>query len=408
MVRVLLIGAAIVLAAATGEVGAQHLKPETANNAIVSEKIFDCENGYVSYLRTAKSYCRRAGYPNEVDLCQEWKTYGVYQGRGRSYPDPDTKEEHWVGAVGGMYWPTDAGTATFFIKPWSVATDGPHDTNSPCVDAVRLVSHPEQDIQGSIFSYFIFDLTKKIGCAVKKATLKFKVSPWYSGSAQEGTVRAKLGVFDMLHSGENLINDGKRTCFGDLVKDTKKNPIQFQFPLSKTEFNDYRHYDMDVTASVQADLNDPDATGYAGFLFASRGFGKENMDFAKGVRGLGFTEVILEVELGDCGPAPTLSPSSTMECAAFLFDRLILRVPCLELGGAYYWIDLLLSNTDPIEFTLAGIGPGPETEQCATFNSLNMILRIPCLMLGCVSYWVELQVVNLNPITLRVVNAGLN
>lgn len=401
MLKRALISAALVLVAA-GWAGARPLKPEIVNNAIVSEKLFDCETGFLSYLRTAEGFCRRAGYPNQMDLCQEWKTYRAYQGRSRDY------EEHWVGGVGGLHWPTKAGTATFPTKPWAVATDGPYDTDSPCVDAVRFVSHPEEDIQGSLFSYFIFDLTKKIGCAVNKATLKFKVSPWYSGSAQAGTLRARFGVFDMLHSGENPVNDGKRACFGELVKDEGKNPIELQFPLPTPEFSDYRHYAMDVTASVQADLNDPDATGYTGFLFASRGFGEKNMDFANGARGIGFTEVILEVELGDCGPAPTPSPPSSMTCAAFLFDRQILRVPCVDLGGTAYWIDLLLSKTDPIEFTVAGFGPGTMTEQCATVVPETLILKIPCFLLGCVSYWVELQVVKLDPVTLRAVNAGLN
>ncbi len=266
-------------------------EPLLVNNLMVSETVGSCEAGRVFFLRSG--YCTSTGYPNEFDVCTRYED----EGKTRDY------EDHWVGTVTGLNWPANEANAQYNTLPYEQAMDRPADPDEPCINHVKFVQGTGA-FKRKGFSYFVYDMTDKRGCQVVSATLRFKASPWYSEAAQNGNATVHIGLYDMDHTCENLTNDGKRTCFGNLVNDPANNPLQVQFPHSWT---DYKHYAMDVKDSVQADLTDVGGSGYVGFMIGSRNFGENDIDYAPGMRNFGITEVVLEVELGPCVALPTVS-----------------------------------------------------------------------------------------------------
>ncbi len=102
----------------------------------------------------------------------------------------------------------------------------------------------------------------------------------------------------------------------------------------------------------------------------------------------------------------TTSTAQADQCATFDFSTNTLRIPCLNLGGTSYWLDLGLDVSDlSFEFISAGdYGmPGSATE-CATFDFETNTLQIPCLTLWGAHYCLDLNLVFFNPI--RFVFAG--
>jgi|GEM_PF-6242607 len=275
-------------------------EPELVNNLMVSETVGSCEADRVFFAGT-----NRAPYPDEFDVCDRYQD----EGKSLDYGGPGPEDpQHWVGSVTGINWPSGMADAQYAILPYGQGMDRPADPEEPPINTVRFVQGAS-DFKRKSFSYFIYDMTDKRGCEVISARLRFKTSPWYSSSAQTGNVTVYVGLYDMDHACENLTNDGKRGCFGNLVN-AANNPLQIQFPHSWT---DYEYFEIDVTESVQADLYDADASGYVGFLIGSQGFGEHDIDYAPGVRNLGMTAFILEVELGPCAAPPTVTnvnPSS--------------------------------------------------------------------------------------------------
>jgi len=277
------------------------ITPELANNAVVSMPVFNCEPGHAYYMRTLEQ-CQdpTETYSYMVDVCTDWPSQNP-QTSGQDY------EGNYVGGVGGTNWPAGALGATYPILPYPLATDGPGYEDRPCVDSVMFAANTGTDpYQGRSFSYFVYDMTDYQGCQVEQAILRFKVSPWYSGSAQEGNTTVFFGVYDMNDACENMENDGKRNCFGPLIGD----PISFTFPHTLTN---YEHFERDVTQAVQSDLNQQNFTGYVGFMLGSEGFGANNVDAAPGSRGIGMTEFVLEVTLGECNGAPIPGPTRDSE-----------------------------------------------------------------------------------------------
>ena len=265
-------------------------EPGLVNNLMVSETVGSCEAGRVFFLRTG--YCVQEPYPDEFDVCTRYQD----EGKTKDYHD------HWVGTVTGVNWPANEPDAQYDTLPYAQAMDRPADPE-PCINHVRFAQGASAFKQKG-FSYFVYDMTDKRGCQVVSATLRFKASPWYSEAAQNGDVTVYIGLYDMVHACENLTNDGKRNCFGNLVNDAANNPLQIQFPHS---WNDYEHFAIDVKDSVQTDLTDAGANGYVGFMIGSRNFGVHDIDHAPGMRNFGITEVILEVELGPCSALPTVT-----------------------------------------------------------------------------------------------------
>ena len=273
------------------------VEPPQVNNAVVSEPVFTCEPGHAYYLRTLEQCMDETEtYPYVVDVCDDWPSENP-QTSGQDY------ENNYVGGVSGTNWPAGSPEATYPIAPGALATDGPGYEDRPCVDSVQFLANPGPDpYKGKTFTYFVYDMRGYEGCEVTEAKLKFKVSPWYSGSAQPtGDVTVYIGVYDMNDACENMTNDGKRTCFGPRIGD----PISFTFPHT---LMDYAHYERDVTEAVQADLNQSNFTGYVGFMFGSKDFGVNDIDYEPGSRGIGMTEFVLEVTLGACNGGPTPGP----------------------------------------------------------------------------------------------------
>jgi hypothetical protein len=244
----------------------------------------------------------------------------------------------------GVYWPANGNTETYLTRPYTQAMDGPEpaDPCEPPISSINFVQGTNAFKHNS-FSYFVYDMTDKRNCQVRSATLRFKASPWYSeaAQAQDQDFTAFIGVFDMAHQCENLTQDEKKDCFEALANDPANNPIHFAFPLNPAEFpaeahddcpghppNNYKPYSINVTQSVQADLNDPGASGFVGFMIGSRGFGANDIDAKPGMRNIGMTDFVLEVELGACG-GPTGVPA-TSHWGMLVF--------ALALIGAFVWM----------------------------------------------------------------------
>jgi hypothetical protein len=315
-------------------------QPDLVNNLIVYDEALapSCEPDRVFLLRTSlNSYCSpfEPTYPPRTDACL------------RYFENPPVKMQdycgRWVGGVMGVYWPADEDNATFLTRPYPQAMDGPEpaDPCEPPISSVKFVEGTGQ-FKNKSFSYFVYDMTDKRGCQVRSATLRFKASPWYSEAAQNGNFTAFIGVFDMAHRCENLTQDEKRDCFEALASDPVNNPFHFTFPLNPAEFpaenhddcpghppNNYKPYSVNVTQSVQADLNDAGASGFVGFMIGSRGFGANDIDAQPGMRNVGMTDFVLEVELGPCGGSPTGVPA-TSHWGMLVF--------ALTLIGAFFWM----------------------------------------------------------------------
>ena len=98
------------------------------------------------------------------------------------------------------------------------------------------------------------------------------------------------------------------------------------------------------------------------------------------------------VDLGPGGPdnrygsglafLPDLDP-----CAGYDDARAILHLPCLGVGGSFFWLDL--EPTAGI-WGVAGFGIRAVTDTCAEFTPGDGRLRIPCLNLGSAAYRVEM------------------
>jgi hypothetical protein len=293
-------------------------KPELVNNLIVygdQEAPPSCEAGRVFLLRNTPG-CATGADTTSIEVCERYIDNPPV--KCMDYPIPGVRPSYYVGNVMGVYWPAEEDNKTLETRPEDQAMDGLppcSDMFEPCVDHVKFVQGTNP-FKHKSFSYFVYDMTDKRGCQVNSATLSFKASPYYSRAAQEGDFTAYIGVFNMKHSCENLTNDEKRACFDSLAN----NPVEFAFPVNDDDFPcdpDYlpyceklKKFSVDVTQSVRADLNDSGVSGYVGFMIGSRDFGVNDIDAEPGMRTIGMTEFVLDVELGSCG-GPTVVPATS-------------------------------------------------------------------------------------------------
>lgn len=99
------------------------------------------------------------------------------------------------------------------------------------------------------------------------------------------------------------------------------------------------------------------------------------------------------------------SSAGASSCASF--ENGTLNIPCLEVGSAFYSLDLGLASENPMRFSLAGAAETTGAASCATFNIPLSILHEPCLNMGGTSqYWVDVSVSSWNPLTLELSGAG--
>jgi Tol biopolymer transport system component len=87
--------------------------------------------------------------------------------------------------------------------------------------------------------------------------------------------------------------------------------------------------------------------------------------------------------------------------------RLILNVPYFSFSGRNYWLDLKLIKSNPIQFKLDSFGENPNmtySSYSATFNSNNKILHIPDFYLNGKTYLLNLELTSTNPIIFTLIN----
>ena len=95
------------------------------------------------------------------------------------------------------------------------------------------------------------------------------------------------------------------------------------------------------------------------------------------------------------------------QCAAFDSSSKTLHIPCLKIGGDYYWIDLnIVSLDNSFSLGLKSFGNSIEDGNCATLNFLSNLLHIPCLRLDIDYYWLDLSLVSVDPIILKLTDFG--
>jgi hypothetical protein len=267
------------------------IQPPVVNNLIVSavdQATTPCELNRLLFLRTTPP----CSGTSPMDACNQY----MDQFKSLDY------HGMWTGGVVGVNIPAGFPTTDYSIVPYPQAMDGPPPVNpsEPCIDKIRLINGPAAFKRKS-YSYFVYDMTSHRGCLCNTATLTFNLDIYYSGSAQASPSAAHIGVYDMNHNCENLTNDPKRGCFGSLVSDPEKNPVTVNYPVplygSPGLVNNQKvPYSVNVKSSVQADLYDPAASGYVGFMFASN-----DIDTLPGMRSAGMTDFVLTVTLGACG-----------------------------------------------------------------------------------------------------------
>ena len=93
------------------------------------------------------------------------------------------------------------------------------------------------------------------------------------------------------------------------------------------------------------------------------------------------------------------------DCAQFFADTQALRIPCLDLGDQY-WIDLKLSDAKSLLFELGGFGMSGGSSNCARFDAQIATIHVPCLELAGTAYWIDLKIVQSAPVNLQLERFG--
>ncbi len=296
--------------------------PEIVNWAVVAEQDFPCPGGNIMAIRDPAGWCWDCPPYCDFDICDEYT--GQFFGQAMTYGPPYYAAAAPAVGVGGINLPAGQFSGDRFnTLPYVLSVDDPDiDPNRRCIDAFELTSHPTANIQGTAFSYLIFDMTDYVGCEVNDATLAFRVSPWYSGSAQpvssDGTVN--VGIYGMNPSCEDIVLEAKRGCLGALANDPGNNPIPFDFPLPA--YADYVDMSINVTNIVQTSLGNPG--GYVGIILDSM-----DIDSAPGMRGVGMAFFELTVDVGACNGAAPVAPETVEQVPTITQWSMLLLLLCL-------------------------------------------------------------------------------
>ena len=92
------------------------------------------------------------------------------------------------------------------------------------------------------------------------------------------------------------------------------------------------------------------------------------------------------------------------------FDQVagLLSIPCLDLGGTAYSLNLFLADLEPVTLQLMpDIVPVDNCSPCASFDLQTNVLHVNNIDLG-VSYWVDLQFSGSNPMIFSLIGLGKN
>ncbi|MEW6571870.1 MAG: hypothetical protein AB1390_12000, partial [Nitrospirota bacterium] len=89
-------------------------------------------------------------------------------------------------------------------------------------------------------------------------------------------------------------------------------------------------------------------------------------------------------------------------CASFDFAANTLHVPCFNLDGTSFWLDLGLVSSDSIMLGIKnfGVNGTPVAAGCATFDFPTAVLQIPCFYFEGINFCLDLSLVSGEPILL--------
>jgi len=101
----------------------------------------------------------------------------------------------------------------------------------------------------------------------------------------------------------------------------------------------------------------------------------------------------------------------TQPCATLNPINYRLHIPCINDGsGILHWKEADFIEPWKFEVTNQGSGfdvPG-HRDDCATYTASTGIIHVPCVKVGEKSYWADFQVSNTNPVQLDLVGVGEN
>lgn len=101
-----------------------------------------------------------------------------------------------------------------------------------------------------------------------------------------------------------------------------------------------------------------------------------------------------------------ITSASANECAAYDTASATLHIPCLNLSGASYWLDLQLAGSvlELKSYGSSSVSGG--SSYCASFDSAANTLHIPCLNFNNLNYWVDLELISSSPVQFSVMKYG--
>jgi len=98
----------------------------------------------------------------------------------------------------------------------------------------------------------------------------------------------------------------------------------------------------------------------------------------------------------------------SMTVATFDQNTGMLSIPCLDVQGTTFSLNLSFTSSDPVTFQLMpDFAQVDECSPCASFDMQAGVLHINILDLG-ISYWVDLQLSGTDPIAFSLINIGEN
>ncbi len=101
-------------------------------------------------------------------------------------------------------------------------------------------------------------------------------------------------------------------------------------------------------------------------------------------------------------------PTTDSQCATLRDMQLL--TPCIAAGDNQFIADLVLSNPEPLTFTLQHIQKHTlaVTEQCTLYHPDTNIVHFPCVRVGEQSYWADLTLNAGQTLTITLIDFGLN
>jgi len=103
----------------------------------------------------------------------------------------------------------------------------------------------------------------------------------------------------------------------------------------------------------------------------------------------------------------TMGSIETNQCATIIFPTL--HVPCFSFGSTSYWLNMGIVDYEPITLEISNFGDNGalgNASQCASFDFFSGTFHIPCFNLEGTTYWLDLSLISYDPIQLQLKNYG--